>query len=172
MQTPNPIPADCEHLAVVVRLETALALAKLAEKKGFPNAEELLAEVARIIAGRVELTPNDLRAIADALESKQPVVPHTKPAPQTRSSLARVVQVVRLLVTGKHNTATIAETLECATKTVQRDLDFVRDRLGIRVIYDAASQSLRADGVDFREAVGNVAALGLLAGVSGVEGAR
>jgi len=165
--TPHPIPADCEQLAVVVRLETALRLQSMAEAKGFGSAEELLAEIARIVSRDQELSPRHFRAIADQLEGGRPARQPKAPTPQTRSSLARVVQVLRFLVTGKHNSFSIAAELECSVKTIQRDLDLIRDRLGVSVTYDHSSQALRADGVEFQDAVGNVAALGLLAGMEG-----
>lgn len=165
--TPHPIPADCEQLAVVVRLETALRLQSMAEAKGFGSAEELLAEIARIVSRDQELSPRHFRAIADQLEGGRPARQPKVAAPQTRSALNRVVQVLRCLVNGSHNSRSLAKELEVSRKTIMRDLDLIRDRLGVRLEFDPVKNAFRADGVDFQDAVGNVAALGLLAGMEG-----
>lgn len=58
----------------------------------------------------------------------------------TRGSIARVLAVVRLLKTGRHNERSIALALECSTKTVQRDLELLRDRCGLPATYDASTR--------------------------------
>lgn len=41
------------------------------------------------------------------------------------------------------NCVTLAEALEVNAKTIQRDLDFMRDRLGLPIAYDAATRGFR-----------------------------
>jgi DNA-binding NarL/FixJ family response regulator len=164
-ETPRPLPADSEQLAVPVRLETLLALEKLAAARGFTSAEDLLAEAARVIAGLVELSPADFRAIANQMEGGKPARQPKLPAPQHRGAVARLLQVLQLIATGKANCSTISEALECSPKTIQRDLDFIRDRLGVRVEFAGDRNAYVAVGLDFKAAADHVATLGLLGGI-------
>lgn len=57
--------------------------------------------------------------------------------PQTRPPLARMLRIHALLQKGKYpNCATLARQLEISTKTAQRDIEFMRDRLELPVDYD------------------------------------
>lgn len=60
--------------------------------------------------------------------------------PQSRTPLARMVRIHRHLVEGKHpNCSTLARAIEVSTKTIQRDLDYMRDQLGLPLEYCPAS---------------------------------
>ncbi|MFO7724172.1 MAG: WYL domain-containing protein [Oceanipulchritudo sp.] len=60
--------------------------------------------------------------------------------PQSRSPLARMVRIHRCLVEGNHpNCSTLARAIEVSTKTIQRDLDYMRDQLGLPLEYCASA---------------------------------
>ena len=60
----------------------------------------------------------------------------------SRPPIARIARISELLQSHKRfNHSTIAELLEVSTKTVQRDIDFMRDRLGYKMEYVAADHS-------------------------------
>lgn len=53
--------------------------------------------------------------------------------------MARMLEIHKLIVgTAYPNCRSLGESLEVSTKTVQRDLDFMRDRLGLPLAYDRA----------------------------------
>ena len=53
--------------------------------------------------------------------------------------IERMCALRKLIAEGKHpNCRTMAEKLEVSPKTVQRDLDFMRDRMGLPIAYDQA----------------------------------
>lgn len=55
----------------------------------------------------------------------------------SRPPLGRMLQIHQQLKAGKFpNCRKLAETLEVSTKTIQRDIDFMRDRLGLPIEYD------------------------------------
>lgn len=71
------------------------------------------------------------------------------PAKHTRPPLARMLRIHgRLDVDGRVNCRQLARELEVSYKTVQRDLDFMRDQLGLPIDYDA-----RAHGFYYRSPV-------------------
>jgi proteasome accessory factor B len=56
----------------------------------------------------------------------------------TRPPLARMLQIHQSLQTGTFpNTSTLSRDLEVSTKSIQRDLDFMRDRLDLPVEFDS-----------------------------------
>lgn len=56
---------------------------------------------------------------------------------QTRRPLARIHVIHEQLHSGTYpNCSTLAELLEVSTKTIQRDLDFMRDEFGLPLAYD------------------------------------
>ena len=58
----------------------------------------------------------------------------------SRPPLARMLQVHEHLQTGRRtNCRTLAETLEVSKRTILRDLDFMRDQLGLPIEYDHAA---------------------------------
>lgn len=58
--------------------------------------------------------------------------------PTTRPPLDRMMQIHAVLLTGKFpNCSTLGRQLEVCTKTVHRDLEFMRDRLNLPVEFDA-----------------------------------
>ena len=60
------------------------------------------------------------------------------PTPHARPPLERMLRIhTQLRDGGKVNCSTLAKDLEVCTKTVQRDIDFMRDRLGLPIEYDA-----------------------------------
>ncbi|MCC6402769.1 MAG: WYL domain-containing protein, partial [Fimbriimonadaceae bacterium] len=59
------------------------------------------------------------------------------PIPHARPPLERMLRIhARLRDGGKVNCSTLAEDLEVCTKTVQRDIDFMRDRMGLPIEYN------------------------------------
>lgn len=59
--------------------------------------------------------------------------------PQTRPPLDRMMRIHEQLKSGKHpNCSTLARALEVSTKTVQRDLEFMRDRMNLPLQWEAA----------------------------------
>ncbi len=58
--------------------------------------------------------------------------------PQTRPPIDRMMQIHGELAAGKFpNCSTLARTIEVSTKTIQRDLEFMRDRLNLPLEWDA-----------------------------------
>lgn len=56
---------------------------------------------------------------------------------KTRPPIARMSRILGELRAGRMvNCQRIAKDLEVCPKTIQRDLDFMRDRLGIPIFYD------------------------------------
>ena len=59
-------------------------------------------------------------------------------AGSTRPPLVRMLKIHDLLAAGKYpNCSTLAPDFEVSTKTIQRDLDFMRDQLALPIEYDA-----------------------------------
>jgi proteasome accessory factor B len=59
--------------------------------------------------------------------------------PHSRPPLERMLRIHQALQAGGHPNATsLARDLEISTKSIQRDLDFMRDRLNLPIAYDAA----------------------------------
>ena len=64
--------------------------------------------------------------------------PNPSPRGFSRPSLARMQQLHQQIKEGKFpNCRKLAEMLEISSKTVQRDIDFMRDRLNLPIEYDA-----------------------------------
>ncbi len=64
--------------------------------------------------------------------------------PTTRPPIDRMMKIHEQLSAGKPaNCSTLARLLEVSTKTVQRDLEFMRDRLRLPVDYDASRRAYR-----------------------------
>lgn len=58
---------------------------------------------------------------------------------QTRPPLERMLRMHQLIQGGKFpNTTTLAREIEVSTKTIQRDIEFMRDRLNLPVEYNAS----------------------------------
>ena len=59
--------------------------------------------------------------------------------PNTRPPLERMMRIHAVIAAGKHpNATTLARELEVTTKTIQRDLEFMRDRMNLPLEYVAA----------------------------------
>lgn len=55
----------------------------------------------------------------------------------SRPPLVRMAAVHEELQSGQFpNCRKLAEALECSAKTILRDIDFMRDRLGLPIVYD------------------------------------
>jgi predicted DNA-binding transcriptional regulator YafY len=64
-----------------------------------------------------------------------------KPAsiPLSRPPLERMLRIHQELLSGKYpNASTLARTMEVSTKTIHRDLDFMRDRMELPIEYDGS----------------------------------
>src|ERR1017187_9922117 len=58
---------------------------------------------------------------------------------RSRPPLERMLRIHQALQSGKcPNASTLAREIEVATKTIHRDIEFMRDRLGLPVEYDSA----------------------------------
>jgi len=58
---------------------------------------------------------------------------------RSRPPLERMLRIHQALQSGKYpNASTLAREIEVATKTIHRDIEFMRDRLGLPVEYDSA----------------------------------
>ena len=66
-------------------------------------------------------------------------VPVTKPAARaTRPPYARMIKIHELLASGKYpNCSVLAGEFEVSYKTVQRDIDFMRDQMSLPIDYDS-----------------------------------
>lgn len=70
-----------------------------------------------------------------------PPKPDLREAPLHRAPLERMIQIHAVLRGERRPTATLlARQLEVSTKTIQRDLDFMRDRMGLPIQFDAQRQ--------------------------------
>jgi len=59
--------------------------------------------------------------------------------PLSRPPLERMLRIHQAIESGKFpNASTLARELEVSTKSIQRDLDFMRDRLGLPIAYDGS----------------------------------
>ena len=59
--------------------------------------------------------------------------------PLSRPPLERMLRIHQLIQSGAHpNASTLARDLEVSTKTVHRDIEFIRDRLQLPIEYDGA----------------------------------
>lgn len=66
------------------------------------------------------------------------------PLPTTRPPLDRMMQIHAVLQQGGYpNCSTLARRLEVSNKTVQRDLEFMRDRLNLPLEFDASHNGYR-----------------------------
>jgi predicted DNA-binding transcriptional regulator YafY len=71
----------------------------------------------------------------------------TKPALLSRPPLERMLRIHQLIQAGEFpNATTLARELEVSTKSIQRDLDFMRDRLNLPVEYVAARNGYHYTG--------------------------
>jgi len=68
----------------------------------------------------------------------------SKEMPNTRPPLERMMRIHALIAAGKHpNATTMARELEVTTKTIQRDLEFMRDRMNLPLEYVASANGYR-----------------------------
>lgn len=66
---------------------------------------------------------------------------------KTRPPIARMSRILGELRAGRRvNCQRIAKDLEVCPKTIQRDLIFMRDRLGIQITYDPRQYCFRIHG--------------------------
>ena len=64
--------------------------------------------------------------------------------PSSRPPIARLVRIQEALQDGeKVNTVTMANELEVSTKTIQRDVTFMRDQLELPISWDYGSRSFK-----------------------------
>jgi proteasome accessory factor B len=69
------------------------------------------------------------------------------PSFHSRPPLERMLRIHQLVQTGKFpNASTLATEIEVATKTIQRDIVFMRDRLNLPVEFDRANQGYHYTG--------------------------
>ena len=67
--------------------------------------------------------------------------------PQSRPPLERMLRIHQAIQSGKFPNATqLAAELEVSTKSIQRDLEFMRDRMDLPIAYDALRHGYRYDG--------------------------
>src|SRR4030095_10021636 len=72
-----------------------------------------------------------LESFSDMKSSSVPVVQLTRPP------LERMMRIHQAVAEGKYPNATsLAAQIEVATKTIQRDIEFMRDRLPLPIEYD------------------------------------
>ncbi|MGO8836099.1 MAG: helix-turn-helix transcriptional regulator [Limisphaerales bacterium] len=72
-------------------------------------------------------------------KSKSPSERTDARALHSRPPLERMLRIHQALKSGKFpNASTLAREIEVATKTIHRDIEFMRDRLGLPVEYDSA----------------------------------
>ena len=77
---------------------------------------------------------------------KQSATPNAS-APHSRPPLERMLRIHQLIQAGDFpNATTLARELEVSTKSIQRDLEFMRDRLNLPVEYVAAHNGYRYTG--------------------------
>ena len=58
---------------------------------------------------------------------------------RSRPPLERMMKIHQAIQSGVYpNNSTLARELEVSTKSIQRDLDFMRDRLNLPVVYDGS----------------------------------
>jgi proteasome accessory factor B len=70
-----------------------------------------------------------------------------KPALHSRPPLERMLRIHQALSAGGFpNATTLAREIEVSTKTIQRDLEFMRDRLNLPVTYDASHKGYAYTG--------------------------
>lgn len=63
----------------------------------------------------------------------------TRELPNTRPPMERMMRIHSAIASGDHpNASTLARDLEVTTKTIQRDLEFMRDRMNLPIEYVAA----------------------------------
>lgn len=71
-------------------------------------------------------------------------MPAARPLPASRPPLARMMRIHEILQDGRHTNCTkLAEQLEVSTKTIMRDLAFMRDQLDLPAEYDGGTYSWR-----------------------------
>jgi proteasome accessory factor B len=57
--------------------------------------------------------------------------------PKTRPPIERMTKFYAMIRRGDYpNARTLAAEFEVSTKTIQRDIDFLRDRIGLPITYD------------------------------------
>jgi len=66
-------------------------------------------------------------------------MPKHQPPPRSRPPLARMIRIHSCLLDGAYpNCSTLAKAIEVAPKTIQRDIEYMRDQLGLPIEYDGA----------------------------------
>lgn len=64
--------------------------------------------------------------------------------PMSRPPLERMMRIHNAIASGDHpNASSLALEFEVSTKTIQRDIDFMRDRMGLPIEYCARSYGFR-----------------------------
>lgn len=78
--------------------------------------------------------PKKIRKISKA---SLPIKKRDTAIPSSRPPLTRMMKLHELLAAGKlPNCAKLAEALEVSSKTIQRDIDFMRDQMDLPIAYD------------------------------------
>jgi predicted DNA-binding transcriptional regulator YafY len=91
---------------------------------------------------KARLFPSRKRTVLcrrDAREGGQDAHPTQgkRTSPLSRPPLERMLRLHQLIKTEKFpNCRTLADELEVSSKTIQRDIDFLRDRMGLPIAYD------------------------------------
>ncbi|HEY2328399.1 MAG TPA: WYL domain-containing protein [Verrucomicrobiae bacterium] len=69
------------------------------------------------------------------------------PVPTSRPPLERMLRIHQTLQSGRFpNAVTLAREIEVATKTIHRDIEFMRDRLNLPIEFDRANKGFRYTG--------------------------
>src|SRR4051812_49041992 len=65
----------------------------------------------------------------------------------SRPTLERIMRIHEAIREGEYpNAATLAREFEVSSKTIQKDLQFMRDRLDLPLVYDSVRYGYRYDG--------------------------
>lgn len=71
--------------------------------------------------------------------SQNSMKPKAAAMPMSRPPLERMLRIHQAIQSGKYpNASTLAREMEVSTKSIQRDLEFMRDRFGLPIEYDGA----------------------------------
>src|SRR6266487_4344405 len=94
------------------------------------------------LRGRVRLPPNPLSnpsitRTGSSLLMKPPSRAMDGPLPRSRPPLERMLRIHQAIASRRYpNATTLAGDIEVVPKTIHRDIDFMRDRLGLPIEYD------------------------------------
>ena len=88
-----------------------------------------------------------LAAVRDDHAAPMAKAPHAEPARLSRPQHERIFALVRLIQDRRYpNASTFVEELEVDRRTILRDLDYLRDRMGIPIEYDSKQRGYFLSG--------------------------